>query len=205
MPETTELLPFQKRLLKEKVELKDKLSKLTRFISEGEGFLKLGKEQQELLKEQCESMCEYLDILNSRMVGVVAEDTELQNKVAFEHIQSMIDSLEFKFARVEETTVTGCWAFLPNGFQVAYGESACVDPNNFDFELGKKYAKERCLQAATNKLWELEGYLLATTGVTSDYLQRQHNLKGQTPSPLRCVFTSYASHSDTWHFGEITK
>lgn len=93
-----------------------------------------------------------------------------QNKVAFEHIQSMIDSLEFKFARVEETTVTGCWAFLPNGFQVAYGESACVDPSNFDFEVGKKYAKERCLQAATNKLWELEGYLLATTGVTSDYL-----------------------------------
>jgi hypothetical protein len=98
------------------------------------------------------------------------EYKEKPNKVAFEHIQSMINSLEFKFARVEETTVTGCWAFLPNGFQVAYGESACVDPNNFDFELGKKYAKERCLQAATNKLWELEGYLLATTGVTSDYL-----------------------------------
>lgn len=99
-----------------------------------------------------------------------SEAKEKPNKVAFEHIQSMIDSLEFKFARVEETTVTGCWAFLPNGFQVAYGESACVDPANYKWEDGCKYAKERCLQAATNKLWELEGYLLATTGVTSDYL-----------------------------------
>lgn len=89
-------------------------------------------------------------------------------KVEFPLIQALVATLSFKFARVGDTTVTGCWAFLPNGFQVGYGESACVDPNNFDFELGKKYAKERCVQAATNKLWELEGYLLKVTGATSD-------------------------------------
>lgn len=86
------------------------------------------------------------------------------NKVPFEHIQKLKESLEYKYARVDDTTVTGCWAFLPNGFQIAYGESACVDPDNFDFELGKKYAKERAIQAAENKLWELEGYLLKMTG-----------------------------------------
>ncbi|MCD9504530.1 hypothetical protein GLP37_20415 [Photobacterium phosphoreum] len=89
-------------------------------------------------------------------------------KVEFSLIQALAATLSFKFARVGDTTVTGCWAFLPNGFKVGYGESACVDPNNFDFELGKKYAQERCVLAATNKLWELEGYLLKVTGATSD-------------------------------------
>ncbi|EGR1513738.1 hypothetical protein D6089_18040 [Vibrio vulnificus] len=89
-------------------------------------------------------------------------------KVQKEHILNLVDQLEFKFARVENTTVTGCWAFLPNGFQVAYGESACVDPENYKWEDGCKYAKERCVQSAVNKLWELEGYLLKVTGKTSD-------------------------------------
>lgn len=86
------------------------------------------------------------------------------DKVPHEHIEKLKNTVEYKFERVGNTTVTGCWAFLPNGFQIAYGESACVDPNNFDFELGKKYAKERAMQNAENKLWELEGYLLKMTG-----------------------------------------
>ncbi|HAS3166395.1 TPA: hypothetical protein I6Z04_000109 [Vibrio cholerae] len=93
-------------------------------------------------------------------------------KVEKQHIENSLIKLEFKFARVENTTVTGCWAFLPNGFQVAYGESACVDPANYKWEDGCKYAKERCLQEARNKLWELEGYLLKVTGQTSDQFER---------------------------------
>lgn len=91
------------------------------------------------------------------------------NKVDPKHIQQLKESLTFRFERVGDTTMTGCWAFLPSGFQVGYGQGACVDPANFDFELGKKYAKDRCLQAAENKLWELEGYMLAVTGRTSDH------------------------------------
>jgi len=89
------------------------------------------------------------------------------SKVSQEHIKKLTDSLDYKFARVENTTVTGCWAFLPNGFKIAYGESACVDPANFDSALGKKYAKERAEQAAEIKLWEFEGYLLKVTGEVS--------------------------------------
>lgn len=92
-------------------------------------------------------------------------------KVEKQHIENLLSQLEFKFARVENTTVTGCWAFLPNGFQVAYGESACVDPADYKWEDGCKYAKENCLQEAVNKLWELEGYLLKVTGRTSDRFQ----------------------------------
>lgn len=93
-----------------------------------------------------------------------------QNKVERAHIKNMVDTLEYKFERVGKTTVTGCWAFLPDGFQVGYGESACVDPANYKKEDGEKYAKERCVINAENKLWELEGYLLMVVGNTSDLL-----------------------------------
>jgi hypothetical protein len=89
-------------------------------------------------------------------------------KVAFEHIDSLTKSLTFKFERVGQTTVTGCWAFLPSGFQVGYGESACVDPANYVRADGEKYAKERCEANAKSKIWQLEGYLLSVTGKTSD-------------------------------------
>lgn len=89
-------------------------------------------------------------------------------KVPFAHIQAMVDTLTYQFARVGDTTTNGCWAALPNGFQVGYGSSACVIPSEYNEELGRKYAQERAKVDAANKLWELEGYLLAVTGKTSD-------------------------------------
>ena len=53
-------------------------------------------------------------------------------------------------------TLTHCCIVMVNGFSVT-GESACIDPKNFDAELGQKYAYED----AFKKLWALEGYLLA--------------------------------------------
>ena len=44
---------------------------------------------------------------------------------------------------------------LASGFTVS-GRGACVDPANFDIEIGRKVARED----AENQLWQLEGYLL---------------------------------------------
>ena len=90
------------------------------------------------------------------------------NKVSPDLINAQVDSLTFSYARIGGSTVTVCCAFLPNGFQVGTGESACVDPANYDQALGEKYAKERAVANARNKLWELEGYLLKVTEHTSD-------------------------------------
>lgn len=46
-------------------------------------------------------------------------------------------------------------AQLRNGFTII-GESACVDPNNYDEEIGHSLAMKRI----SDKLWELEGYSL---------------------------------------------
>lgn len=97
----------------------------------------------------------------------------MKNKVPFNEVQDLTNSLDFKFVKVEGTTVTGCWAFLPNGFKVGYGESACVDPAEFNQELGEKYAKERAISDATNNLWGFEGYLLKITGKTSVEFKEQ--------------------------------
>tara|TARA_R110000851_G_C13101812_1_gene568624 strand:+ start:3423 stop:3719 length:297 start_codon:yes stop_codon:yes gene_type:complete len=94
--------------------------------------------------------------------------TSKQNKVAFEHVTDMVKSLTFQFARIGESTTTVCEAFLPNGFSVGSGKSACVDPANFDYELGCKYARENAEADAKNTIWQLEGYLLSITGKTSD-------------------------------------
>lgn len=46
-------------------------------------------------------------------------------------------------------------AKIYNGFTIV-GESACVDPNNYDDDIGYDIALTRIEE----KLWELEGYLL---------------------------------------------
>jgi len=51
--------------------------------------------------------------------------------------------------------LTFCVLVLRNGFTVT-GESACASPENYDYEIGRKIAR----QNAIAKIWPLEGYLL---------------------------------------------
>lgn len=71
------------------------------------------------------------------------------------------DSIEAKISKVDylvlpDSTVTLCNITLTNGYSVR-GESACVDPRNFNVEIGKGLAYKKAFDA----LWPLEGYLLA--------------------------------------------
>ena len=49
--------------------------------------------------------------------------------------------------------LTFCVLVLRNGFTVT-GESACVSPENFDAEIGRKIARQNAVQ----KIWPLMGY-----------------------------------------------
>jgi hypothetical protein len=72
--------------------------------------------------------------------------------------KNQIDKL-LKNAKVEVITVfkkcTIVTVQLTNGF-VLTESAACVDPSNYNEEIGK----EICLKRIENKLWELEGYSL---------------------------------------------
>jgi hypothetical protein len=76
----------------------------------------------------------------------------LPNTVTEELLKSKIVGESYSRMGLKTTV---CVLTMANGFEVV-GTSACIDPDNFNYELGKKYAFEN----AYNKLYELEGYLL---------------------------------------------
>lgn len=75
-------------------------------------------------------------------------------KITKERIDHLLNSGDVEVRTVfgKCTTVT---MQLENGF-ILTESSACVDPANYDPELGKKL----CYEHIENRLWELEGYAL---------------------------------------------
>ncbi|WP_445634517.1 Gp49 family protein [Nostoc sp. DSM 114161] len=76
------------------------------------------------------------------------------NRVTPEQIATLLDSAETQEAVFWGKELVVSFK-LPSGFTIC-GRGACVDPANFDIEIGRRVAKED----ATNQLWQLEGYLL---------------------------------------------
>lgn len=85
-------------------------------------------------------------------------------RVRKERIDQLMASVTVQTHIVEGTTTTVATALLQLGhiqFTLATEISACIDPRNFNAELGANIAKDKALATARNKLWELEGYTLA--------------------------------------------
>ena len=80
-------------------------------------------------------------------------------RVTLERIRELMGQVEYKVHIVEGTTTTQAVAVL-DGFTLATGSTSCVDPDNFNKELGAKYAIYEAEDLAKDKLYELEGYLL---------------------------------------------
>lgn len=73
-------------------------------------------------------------------------------------VTTIVLGLAYKNVPDPEVTMmrlTLCVLVLKNGFTVT-GESACVSPENFNAERGRKVAR----QNAISKVWMLEGYRL---------------------------------------------
>ena len=85
-------------------------------------------------------------------------------RVTKEQIDAIMDGVVYYVHHIPGTTTTIATAFDTDGFSLAVGLSACVDPANFNAELGEKYAREDAAKKAERKLWELEGYRLAKSG-----------------------------------------
>lgn len=67
--------------------------------------------------------------------------------------------IEAKIVREQSTVFDGVLTVvvltLENGWTVT-GESACASPENFNAEVGLRFAREQAIE----KVWPLEGYLL---------------------------------------------
>ncbi len=72
-------------------------------------------------------------------------------KLTIEYLESLVVAEQYHV--FPGTTMTVCCLTLKNGFSVI-GESACINPDDFDQDIGRKIARAN----AINKLWQLEGY-----------------------------------------------
>ena len=82
----------------------------------------------------------------------------MKNTVTKEQIDEVLKEANF---HVQHAVFGKCCiltAQLANGFTVV-GTSACVDPSNYDAQIGYEIAKKKI----EDKLWELEGYRLQCT------------------------------------------
>lgn len=78
----------------------------------------------------------------------------MKNSITVDEIKSLIETAKIEaYTIFDKCTVVAVQ--LENGFIITES-SACVDPANYSFEIGK----EICLKRIENKLWELEGYTL---------------------------------------------
>ena len=81
------------------------------------------------------------------------------------------EQMEARIVRTEfypvGETVTICNIVLDNGYSVR-GESACVNPANYNKEIGERVAHDQ----AFNKLWPLFGFLLAEQNFTAPQVQQ---------------------------------
>ena len=75
-------------------------------------------------------------------------------KITIDGIKAKIKGETYLVLPDGRTTL--CILDLENGFSIK-GLSACVDPSEFDFSIGRKYSFED----AFRQIWALEGYLLA--------------------------------------------
>ena len=76
-------------------------------------------------------------------------------RVSGKMVDRKIKEIEFCRPFPEKAALTVCTLLLENGFTVV-GSSACASLENFREEVGKQLAFE----AAREKIWQLEGYLL---------------------------------------------
>jgi len=63
------MLPYQQRVVDEKAELDTKAKALSNFIGLNPAFESIDPEEQERMKEQCEIMWEYSEVLGKRIAA----------------------------------------------------------------------------------------------------------------------------------------
>lgn len=80
-------------------------------------------------------------------------------RVTLAHVTEMMKHVTYEAHRVPGTNTTQVTAHL-HGFTLATGETSCVQDENFNADLGLKYARENAVKLAQAKLYELEGWRL---------------------------------------------
>ena len=88
-------------------------------------------------------------------------DTKQASRITRQHIEALLERIEVHTTSCQTPTPhVMAIAWLDGKFHLGTAISKSVNPENFNEEVGIKYATQDVLVAAENKLWELEGYRL---------------------------------------------
>lgn len=79
-----------------------------------------------------------------------------KNTVTQAQIEKLLDSADIEEAILHGKVLIADDSFPSRGGFTITGRAACVDPANFDLEIGRKVARAD----VAKQLWQLEGYLL---------------------------------------------
>lgn len=79
-------------------------------------------------------------------------------RIPASYIQGLMDRVVVRCHVVEGTTTTVAVALLDGSFTLSTAISACVDPANFDRDIGERIASGKAMDLARDKLWELAGF-----------------------------------------------
>lgn len=91
----------------------------------------------------------------------------LAPSVPAEEIDALLARCRYESFVVPGTTTT-LVAVVLDTIVLEVGHSSCVSPENFDADIGYKYAREDAEKRARAKLWELKGWELWQSGRAQD-------------------------------------
>lgn len=96
--------------------------------------------------------------------------------VTHKDVADLMATAKFQYQQIGKTLIGHMT--LENGFEIVES-SACVDPANFDFEIGKEIVDKRL----ENRLWELEGYRIQVKNHKAEqkYLKKMEELRMSVP------------------------
>lgn len=121
--------------------------------------------------------------------GIEGREGEIviPNKVTKEDVMEIIDNSNVIVENgvFDKSTVLHCQ--LPNGFVITT-TSACVDPENYDPEIGE----DICYDKLMEKIWELEGYRLQNERYEMEQLENWMNCGEATEDDLDCENCPYS-------------
>lgn len=94
---------------------------------------------------------------------VQEQKADVAPRVTMAHIDSLMARVSYTCTpRPGDTTSTFVHAYLDGKFYLGSGFSGAVSEENFKADIGFEVASKKAVEAARNKLWELEGYVLYT-------------------------------------------
>lgn len=93
-----------------------------------------------------------------------------KDKVTIDDVEAAVRAEQYHV--FPGTTLTTCCLTLDNGYTVT-GESACVDPANFNVKLGQELARSK----AIDKVWGVLGFRLADSRMLTNTLHPNAGLE----------------------------